>query len=70
MRLKIFALIYTTFTLLLIRSIYADQSSSLGYGFLILFLWIFGIIVLSIFLYKKTIKIETKLDWFFFQNWA
>lgn len=63
MGLRIFAIIYTTMTLVFILNIYSDQSASLGYALIFPWLWTFGAILLGGLLYWNKIKVKSKSDW-------
>ena len=63
MGLRIFAIAYTTITLIFFWNIYSDQSASLGYVFIFPWFWIVGGLLLGGLLYWKKIKVKSKSDW-------
>jgi hypothetical protein len=63
MGLRIFAITYTTITLIFFLNIYSDQSASLGYALMFPWLWTIGAILLGGLLYWQKITIKSKSDW-------
>ncbi|WP_333819796.1 hypothetical protein [Ohtaekwangia sp.] len=61
-RILIFNVIYYSIILFLINLGWNDPSSSLGYGYFILFFWIVAGIVLAALLYTKVLQPESTLE--------
>src|SRR5688572_29510563 len=57
-----FTIIYNWITLSCINSIRQDQSSSLGYGIMIIIFWIAAGITLAVLMGSKKIEVKTFLD--------